>query len=392
MVDHLNISHCPICSGIAAPLGIRLSFHIAALNEKVQIDFACCNSCTFVFQSNPLTRRDLEKYYRESPRYRSADVDALEDGLRRHQVAFIERDGPLQRKSALDVGADMGKLLDLLRERGCATAYMEDSEAACRHLRSHGRHREIVNPSGERFDLLVLSQVFEHIVDPIGYMRMMRELLAPDGRVFIEVPCHSLWDGREYGFSFEHVNYFSPSTLSLVLRSSGFGVTMLEICTDPRYFDGKVKIIRALAQVAPAGVVNNLAEAVKSHYWREFGGRFEAARKLADRHRRNGKPGLALYGAAELADLLLSNTGLGGNDIVTIFDSDTKKHGTIFRGLSVRSPREIPAMSVGAILILSGAAAAIRDTIGRVGFSGPVVGWSDLTDHQSEQLAIPKLP
>ena len=321
MLDHLNISHCPICSGIATPLGIRLSFHIAALNEKAQIDFACCNSCTFVFQSNPPTRAILKKYYRASPRYRSADVDTLEDGLRRNQVAFIERDGPLQGKAALDVGADMGKLLDLLRERGCITAYMEDSEAACQHLRSHGRHREIGEAlEGEHFDLLVLSQVLEHIADPIGYMRMMREHLASDGRVFIEVPCHSLWDGSEYGFSFEHVNYFSPSTLSLALRASGFGVTKLEICSDPRYFDGKVKIIRALAQPAPAGVVSNLAEAVKSHYRSEFGGRFEAARRLADRHRRDGQPGLALYGAAELADLLLSNTGFDCNDIVAIFE------------------------------------------------------------------------
>src|SRR5215468_8767051 len=113
MVDHLNISRCPICGWTATLLGVRMSFRVAALNEQVQIDFACCNSCTFVFQSNPLTRENMEKYYRASPRYRSADVDALEDGLRRNQAAFIEQAGPLQGKNVLDVGADMGKLLDL---------------------------------------------------------------------------------------------------------------------------------------------------------------------------------------------------------------------------------------------------------------------------------------
>jgi hypothetical protein len=214
----------------------------------------------------------------------------------------------------------------------------------------------------------------------------MRRHLVPGGRVFIEVPCHGRWDEDEYGFSFEHVNYFSPSTLSLALQRSGFEMTALEVCTDHRYFDGKVKIIRALAHVSAAEPMSNVGEAVKSHYRKEFRARFEAARMLADRYRRDGKPGLALYGAAELADLLLSNTGLGGSDIIAIFDSDIKKHGTIFHGLSVHSPQNIPAMNVGAILILSGAVAAIRETIATLGFSGTVVGWTDLTDRQSPHL------
>lgn len=241
MIERTYISACPVCTGIPSSLGMSETYWLAPLGERVKVDFAVCQSCGFVFQSAPLTRGSLKAYYRESPRYRSAEVNAEEDGLRRAQLAFIERDGALDSKLVLDIGADMGKLLDLIAERGCTTAYMEDNEEARRHLNQHGRHREISEFAGsERFDLLILSQVFEHIVEPVVFMRATRRHLASDARVFIEVPCHSLWDDSEYGFSFEHVNYFSPSTLSQALQQAGFVVTRLEVCSDARYFRREV--------------------------------------------------------------------------------------------------------------------------------------------------------
>jgi 2-polyprenyl-3-methyl-5-hydroxy-6-metoxy-1,4-benzoquinol methylase len=383
MVERIHLTHCPVCGGGANPLDICLSFRIAALNETVPIEFACCSDCTFVFQANPLTREALKSYYRNSPRYRATNIGEQEDALRRNQVAFLERAKPLHGLSVLDVGADMGKLLDVLAERGCRTAFTEDSEEGCRYMRGHGRHREIREfKDDDRFDLIIFSQVFEHIVDPVGYMRFIRRHLGPEGRVFIEIPSHSFWDHSEYGFSFEHVNYFSSTTLSVALRRAGFVITTLEVCTHRRYFDGKCKIVRAIAELASPTLQTDVRGAVKSHYRREFGARFAAAERLAHQLRAGNRPGLALFGAGELADLLLTNANLGPADILAIFDSSPAKHGTTFYGLPVRRPEDIPSMNVRAILILSGAIGAIRQTIASRGFDGLVLGWPDLVGEQ----------
>lgn len=84
----------------------------------------------------------------------------------------------------------------------------------------------------------------------------------------------------------------------------------------------------------------NVAAAARRHYEREFGGRFLAVSRLAEAHRRDGRPGLALYGAGELANLVLAHTGLDHHGIVAIFDTDVHKHRTDFHGFDVLSPKK----------------------------------------------------
>lgn len=380
MPERIQIARCPICGSTASSLGVRLRFRLVAFDEPISIDFAGCEECSFVFQANPLTRDGMATYYCNSPRLRSATVNPAEDALRRSQVAFIERHGLLTGKSVLDIGADMGKLLDVFVERGCETAFMEDAETACRHLRSHGRHREIASlASDDCFDLICYSQVLEHIVEPVTYLANIRRQLRPAGRLFIEVPSHRRWDEMEYGFSFEHVNYFSSNTLAAALTRAGFSLLALEIGTDARYFDGKYEFIRAIAEVSPK---LDLAEATQRHFAAEFGARFAAAATIARSCRHGSQPRAALYGAAELADLLLANTAIA-SDVAAIFDSDPAKHGTRFHGIAVRSPSDLRHMDIDVIIILSGAVAAIRQTLESFEFKGRIVGWPDLAEAAS---------
>lgn len=376
MLDHLEISRCPICAGLPTPLGLSVTYSLTSLGERVSIDYACCPSCGFVFQRNPLTWKSLRAYYQASPRYRDAEVNDVETQLCRTQAGFMESAGPLRERSVLDFGADMGKLLDVLAaEYGCVTSYIEENEEARRYLNNQGRHREVASPlASDCFDWLVFSQVLEHIVNPVEFLATMRRRLVADGRVFVEVPCNSFWDAQEYGFSFEHTNYFSPATLASAFHRAGFTATKLEVCSDARYFAGKARVIRAVAQVAPSSLPEHLVDAVRSHHQ----GVAERFALLAAAHCRDGHPGLALYGAAELADLLLSNNSLRADEILAVFDTDARKHGTMFHGLQVRPPREIPSVAPAAILILSAAEVAIRETIAATGFGGIVMGWSDL--------------
>jgi SAM-dependent methyltransferase len=377
MPTHLIIANCPICQKPADPLDVKVSYGLPCFTERVQIEFSCCEPCGFVFQSNPLTRPDLETYYRASPRYRSAEDNVTEDSLRKAQLNFMTVAGLRQGCSVLDVGADMGKLLDLIQQRYAATtAYMEDSDFACRHIDAHGRHRRISSlPEASRFDWIVLSQVLEHIVDPVSFLKAIRANLSKEGQVFIEIPCHSYWDEKDYGFSFEHVNYFSPAALGETLRAAGFIMTRLEVCSDDRYFQSRIRIIRSIAQVSPVAELP-LLNSVKAHHRRLMADRFAQVAALGAQHRDNSK--IALYGAGELTDLVMNNTELSLNEVAAIFDTDKVKHGMVFCGLPVRSPLDIPNVNPAAIIILSSAEAAIRETIRRTGYTGNVLGWNDL--------------
>lgn len=45
-----------------------------------------------------------------------------------------------------------------------------------------------IEAAGDRFDLVVASHVFEHLPNPIGWLRQVSRLLSPKGAVFLVVP------------------------------------------------------------------------------------------------------------------------------------------------------------------------------------------------------------
>ncbi|MBT6441667.1 MAG: class I SAM-dependent methyltransferase [Alphaproteobacteria bacterium] len=86
--------------------------------------------------------------------------------------------------------------------------------------------------SGERFDLIMLFHVFEHIPEPDTFLAEARGLLAEGGALLIEVPClHdpllTLYESADYQafyFQRQHPFVYSAPSLERVLRHNGFAV------------------------------------------------------------------------------------------------------------------------------------------------------------------------
>lgn len=72
----------------------------------------------------------------------------------------------------------------------------------------------------ERFDLIVMSHVLEHILDPATYLKKLRGLLSDDGVLYVAVP-----DFRQNPidlFVLDHCTHFDEDTLDDVLKRGGF--------------------------------------------------------------------------------------------------------------------------------------------------------------------------
>jgi len=50
--------------------------------------------------------------------------------------------------------------------------------------------------SGERFDLVLLLNLIEHVKDPLRVLESVRHLLAPDGRLLVKTPNWDSFDAR----------------------------------------------------------------------------------------------------------------------------------------------------------------------------------------------------
>jgi 2-polyprenyl-3-methyl-5-hydroxy-6-metoxy-1,4-benzoquinol methylase len=96
--------------------------------------------------------------------------------------------------------------------------------------------------AGERFDVIVLADVLEHLVDPGALLRQIgeRELLAPDGRLVISIPNASHlamlallsigeFPYRPTGLLDEtHLRFFTLTSIRHLLEAHGFELTRVE--------------------------------------------------------------------------------------------------------------------------------------------------------------------
>lgn len=159
----------------------------------------------------------------------------------------------------LDVGCGGGAFLRRMRKAGWIVAGTEpDAKAAARLAAQEGfpiynSLEELIQAREQRFDIVVLSHVIEHLPDPIHTLTMLRSLLDTGGRLILTTPnalslgsriFGALWRGLEPP---RHFNVFSPGSLSQALGRAGFYVE--RVSTDVRLARG----IWFLSYLARAG-------------------------------------------------------------------------------------------------------------------------------------------
>jgi len=140
----------------------------------------------------------------------------------------------------LDFGCGNGLFLELAHKRGFACHGVDLAADAIDVARTRpggahtyrGRPDEIPELASGGFDVITMWSVLAHVAEPVDDIAMLRRLLAPDGVLLIlTVNAGSLklrrqlerWDG----FTANHLVFFSPQTLPLLLRRAGFAAVVM---------------------------------------------------------------------------------------------------------------------------------------------------------------------
>lgn len=159
----------------------------------------------------------------------------------------------------LDVGCGGGAFLRRMRIAGWVVAGTEpDAKAAARLAAKEGfpvysSLDHLIQEQSQRFDIIVLSHVIEHLPDPASTLAMLRGLLNKEGRLLLTTPNAKSLGLRIFGASWRglepprHFNVFSPDSLCQLLCSAGFHAERLN--TDVRLARG----IWFLSYLARAG-------------------------------------------------------------------------------------------------------------------------------------------
>lgn len=250
----VTVNSCPLCKrsdpeyfGGRWQFGYRLNYQI-------------CRFCGFVFLSPRMSDEEMTVLYRAEYRriYNSSEAptdDLIETQSHRaqHLACIIQDQIGSSVKSCLDIGCSTGELLKVVKTNlpNCDIVGVEPSDAHRTFCQSHGidtydslDHLQEYVP--ERFDLIIMSHVLEHLADPLAFLiRLYNQFANTNGHILIEVP-------NLYGhgcFEIAHPVCFSKKTLNECLRGAGFVPIFWKVHNIPCSEDARGLYLVALAKV-----------------------------------------------------------------------------------------------------------------------------------------------
>lgn len=158
-------------------------------------------------------------------------VRAMKCATFRRRLRELGGDG--RGKTLLDVGCALGFLLHAARDEGYEPHGVELSAYAAREAEKDFPGRVVCGTLEEarlpdaRFDVVVLSDLIEHIPEPRAFLGEVRRVLRPGGRLLIVTPDIGSVSARVMGRRWfhrkiEHVHYYTRHSLGNLLRREGF--------------------------------------------------------------------------------------------------------------------------------------------------------------------------
>lgn len=134
----------------------------------------------------------------------------------------------------LDVGCNQGRGLDIYTGNGFKVEGLELNRVAAAEAQNRGypvwvQTLETLSP-GERYDVVVLSNVLEHSLDPFGMLSAVNSLLKKSGEVWISCPNNKSWLRSLFGKYWInwhvpfHLSHFSSNSLQRLLDRTNFEV------------------------------------------------------------------------------------------------------------------------------------------------------------------------
>ena len=244
MDDIEEVVHCSLCAdGNVQPL-------FEPRNDKKGWHYHVvrCPTCSFLYRLPGIKPERLGELY--AGRYDKFLTGHYGSGRQRRYRLVMDAFSPLfdegRGRRLFDFGCGSGSFLEIAHELGFDGYGVDLSESSIEHARQHpygknayfGSPTEVPEIAAGGFDLITMWSVLAHLPKPVEDLTMLRGLLAPQGALLIlTVNANSIYlksMGDDWnGFTENHLKFFAPQTLPILLRKAGFGAVVIR----PMYGD-----------------------------------------------------------------------------------------------------------------------------------------------------------
>ncbi len=337
---------------------------------------ACCEACGLAqYVTNPTWQREADSIYKGYTIYHQSG------GI--EQSVFSQSDSKGSLRSDVIVESllkfrtlpEKGKLLDIGCGNGgfikaCSPAlpqwdlygsevddkYKEHVEALPGVVTMHAGELSEIH---ERFDLITLIHVLEHIPAPSDFLKSLERLLNPGGIIFVEVPNCSV---NPFALLIaDHSSHFSKESLGMVGVLAGYST---QIVTD-QWVSRELSMVlgsRASEDEEELSLPCGGPEVLLGVTW--LGEVHEQIRLMAD----SGEFGV--FGTSIAATALEAQTG---NKASFFVDEDPNRRGKTHLGKPILAPDMLKAGSSVYVALAEPQASAIRARLEALGIGLKIV-------------------
>lgn len=197
-----------------------------------------CKECDLAFVRNKPPASSLEPQYLEDSTSTVSyyQATARTDRLTFHRRLRLMAKFHSHRGRLLDIGCSIGTLMSVAREMGWEVEGLEPNPKAANLARKKGFTihegffvEEHVRKLPGGYQCVVMSDVIEHISNPVEALRLAKELLGPKGFLLLSTPnLESFWCKKFQLKPVEHLFLFSSENLRRLLERLGLKIYHLQ--------------------------------------------------------------------------------------------------------------------------------------------------------------------
>lgn len=223
---------CPLCNS-----NNQHQFQVLYSREPVW-EIVVCTHCSFTFIPGCYRHGRSTEYYQDDTVAKVVKQGNNWVKLQRQKLRLFFLKKFIRQGKILDIGAGWGHFLYAAGEEGFVTKGVERDSTASGYAREELGMDVIQSdfcelPESEKFDVITMWDVLEHLDDPVGVIAKCARLTNEEGFLLLQVPQIDSFFARLQKqqwihLSLEHVNYFNKKTITDLLSQNGYEVLRIK--------------------------------------------------------------------------------------------------------------------------------------------------------------------
>ncbi len=314
--------------------------------------YVICCDCGLIYHNPVASADEFAVYYKNEFAKSYKDSVGIQDSVAEERLEFLIKQGFELKSPVLEIGCSFGSFLNKVAEKNIEVFGVEPSEKLVSEANRiyglsvfNGTYEEYT-PKKNFYSMISLFHVLEHMVNPVETLIRIKEELAPDGFLYLEVPTF-----REHQLSMVfkniHPTVFTQCTLEKLLGKTGFRINSISFSASN---------IRVIA--TPSSEVQNGKNCRADEILRDLEvyikGRKECTKLIKERLSLLGKnEGVAIYGAGHTTIELAEIFDLKSINVTNIFDADPEKEGKELLSMKIENKDRIDYFNGKYIIIAS---------------------------------------